>query len=42
VLQQVWYDKDPSLLKGLERQAYANLMQPFNGNGDVSMRVKDS
>jgi hypothetical protein len=37
VSQQVWHDKDPSLLKGPERRAYAKLLQPFAGNGDVSI-----
>jgi hypothetical protein len=35
--QQVWHDKDPSLLKGLERRAEALILQPFTGNGDVSI-----
>jgi hypothetical protein len=41
VSQQVWlyHDKDPSLLKGPEREAFR---QPFTGNGDVSMKVKYS
>jgi hypothetical protein len=30
--QQVWHDKDPSMLKGPERQAKA-----FTGNGDISI-----
>jgi hypothetical protein len=34
---QVWHDKDPSLLKDPERQAYAKILQPFTGNGDVSI-----
>jgi hypothetical protein len=29
--QQVWHDKDPSLLKGPERQAYAYILQSFTG-----------
>jgi hypothetical protein len=32
----MWHNKDPSLLKGLERLA------AFAGNGDVSIFVKDS
>jgi hypothetical protein len=37
MLQQMWHDKDPSLLKGPERQVL-----PFTGNGDVSIKVKES
>jgi hypothetical protein len=36
VSQQVWHDKDPSLLKGPERRAYALILQVFTGNGEVS------
>jgi hypothetical protein len=36
MLQQVWHDKDPSLLKGPKRRA-ALIMQFFTGNGDVSI-----
>jgi hypothetical protein len=36
VSQQVWHDKDPSLLKGPERRASAKILQPFTSNGDVS------
>jgi hypothetical protein len=36
------HDKDPSLLKGPERRAYAKILQPFTGNGDVSIYVKNS
>jgi hypothetical protein len=35
--QQVWHDKDPSLQKGPERRAKALILQPFTGNGDVSI-----
>jgi hypothetical protein len=40
--QQVWNDKDPSLLKGPERQSAKNRPEffsplPFTGNGDVSV-----
>jgi hypothetical protein len=31
--QQVWHNKDPSLLKGRERL----ILLPFTGNGDVTM-----
>jgi hypothetical protein len=34
VSQQVWHDKDPSLLKAPECQAKAYILQPFTGNGD--------
>jgi hypothetical protein len=37
VPQQVWHDKDPSLLKGPACRAYAKILQPFTGNGDISM-----
>jgi hypothetical protein len=44
VWQQVWHDKDPSLLKGPERRVKAlmYILQPFTGNADVSIWVKDS
>jgi hypothetical protein len=42
VSQQVWHDKDSFLLKGPERRAKAYLLQPFTGNGDVSIKVKNS
>jgi hypothetical protein len=32
--QQVWHDKDSSLLKDLGRRKY--ILQPFAGNGDIS------
>jgi hypothetical protein len=35
--QQVWHDNDPSLLKGSERRAKAQILQPFTGNGVVSI-----
>jgi hypothetical protein len=38
----VWHDKDPSLLKDPESRAYAKILQPFTGNGDVSIQVKNS
>jgi hypothetical protein len=31
------HDKDPSVLKDPERLAYAEILQPFTGNGDVSI-----
>jgi hypothetical protein len=31
----MWHDKDPSLLKGLERRAYVEIVQPFTGNSDI-------
>jgi hypothetical protein len=37
MLQQVWHDKDPSLLKGPEHQAKAQVSQLFTDNGDVSI-----
>jgi hypothetical protein len=37
VSQQVWHDKDPSLLKCPERLAKAYILQPFTGNGDASI-----
>jgi hypothetical protein len=40
--QQLWHDKDPSLLKGLERRAQAYILQPFTSNGNVSTQVKNS
>jgi hypothetical protein len=30
-------DKDPSLLKGPERRDRPKFLQPFTGNGDVSI-----
>jgi hypothetical protein len=30
----VWHDKDPSLLKGPERRAKANICSPVTSNGD--------
>jgi hypothetical protein len=32
--------KDPSLLKGPERRALAKILQPFTGNGDLSIEMK--
>jgi hypothetical protein len=38
VSQQVWHNKDiPTLLNGPEHRAQAEILQPFNGNGDVSI-----
>jgi hypothetical protein len=34
--QQVWHDKDPSLLKVPKRRAQAKILKPYTGNGDVS------
>jgi hypothetical protein len=36
VSQQVWHDKDPTLLKDPERRAQALIFQRFTRNGDVS------
>jgi hypothetical protein len=40
--QQVWFDKDPSLLKGPEPLALVKIQQPFTSNGDVSIEVNNS
>jgi hypothetical protein len=33
----VWLDKDPSLLKGPERQAQTYILQVFTGNDGVAI-----
>jgi hypothetical protein len=39
----MWHDKDPSiLLKGRERRASVQILQPFTGNGDVAIKVNNS
>jgi hypothetical protein len=38
----VQHVKDPSLLKGPERQAWPSILQPFTDNCDVSIEVKYS
>jgi hypothetical protein len=40
--QQVLHDKDPSLLKGPENRALVEILQPFTGNGYVSIQVKNA
>jgi hypothetical protein len=40
VSHKVWYDKDPSLLKGAEHRP--NFFSPFTDIGDVSIQVKNS
>jgi hypothetical protein len=40
VSQQVWHDKDPSLLESPERRP--KILQHFTGNNDLSMWVKNS
>ena len=39
MLQQEWHDKDPSLLKRHKRLEKAELLQPFNDNGDIQELV---
>ena len=41
VSHKVWHAKEPSLLKGHECRIGQNV-QPFTGNGDVSIWVKNS
>jgi hypothetical protein len=36
------HERDPFLLIGPERRAYAYILKPFTGNGDVSIWVKNS
>jgi hypothetical protein len=42
VSQQVWHDKDSFQLKDPERRAKAYIFAGFTGNGEVSIKVKNS
>ena len=38
----MWYDKEPSMIKGYKRLAKTNTLQFFTGNVDVPLLVKYS